>query len=100
MDLPSSIRVGVVNIKIRQRRMSNLCGLFHPIKSTIFLDPRMGKSLTRSTLCHEIIHAIAFSYGCDLTGEDAEETLADAWGTGFMQVMSDNPDLRRFLWPK
>ncbi len=43
---------------------------------TIYIDKTLSRRQLRETLCHEIVHAIMFSYQIDLTYEE-EEMVAE-----------------------
>lgn len=48
----------------------------------IYIDNTLQSALIRSTVIHELVHAVAFSYGIHLiANEETEESVADFFGT-------------------
>lgn len=51
-------------------------GVCDKVTQTIYIDKTLSKHKLKETLCHEIVHAVMFSYGVDLTYNE-EEMVAD-----------------------
>lgn len=48
----------------------------------IYIDKTLQPALMRSTVLHELVHAVTFTYGVHLVAnEETEESVADFFGT-------------------
>lgn len=66
-------------------------------KNEILIMESSGESRKKTTLMHEIMHALAHERGIDLSRADSEETFCDEIGRAFLQIVRDNPDLVEYI---
>lgn len=71
-------------------------GLCEYDKARITLLPGMDSHLDRSTLLHEVFHAILRQCG-RLYGNKVEEEYVDALSQGMVSVLDANPHLKEYL---
>lgn len=68
--------------------MTHAFGTCDKPTQTIYIDKTLPSRKIKEVLCHEIVHAVVFSYGIILTYQD-EEVLAEfitAFGNEIMQL--------------
>lgn len=56
--------------------LTHALGVCDKFTQTIYIDKTLMPSKLKETLCHEIVHAVMFSYGVDLTYQE-EEIVAE-----------------------
>lgn len=95
---PTSVTVGPYRYKVvvdDARIPPDLYGLCDKGKHTISLHPDQSAVRLRSTLVHELLHAL-----CDLTGVDddkAEERIVTVLAPALLEVLRKNPRLVDWL---
>ncbi len=95
---PKQLRVGPYTYKVAvdpDRLPVDLFGQCDKGKHVIALHPEQSSIRLRSTLLHEILHAL-----CDVTGVDddkAEEHIATVIAPALLAVLRDNPKLVSWL---
>jgi Zn-dependent peptidase ImmA (M78 family) len=95
---PASVMVGPYRYKVvvdDARIPPDLYGLCDKGKHTISLHPDQSAVRLRSTLVHELLHAL-----CDLTGVDddkAEERIVTVLAPALLEVLRKNPRLVDWL---
>ncbi len=99
MKMPSSVRVGPYDIKIRELDPSDAeknYGEFHSEKMEIRLRKEFSSpQQAADTLLHEILHAVWMIGG--LSHRDGEERLVASLATQICAVVRQNPDIVKFL---
>lgn len=55
---------------------SHALGVCDKVTRTIYIDKTLRPAKVKQVLCHEIVHAVVFSYGIILTYEE-EEVMAE-----------------------
>lgn len=96
--LPASVRVGAYDFAIvaaPTHDLGNALGDFVLGARRIRLQDDLAGALLADTLLHEITHAIWNVGG--LSGEAAEEQVAQVMGAYWAQVYRDNPKLIAWL---
>jgi hypothetical protein len=63
------------------------CGCCDNITKTIYISNNLDKTLTRKVLCHEITHAVMFSYKVKLTHKQ-EELVANLFSEYGDEILS------------
>lgn len=100
MKLPNKIKVGYLTFKIKY--MSKKDATIDKIYGDCDISNRIirvckgyGVDHTRSTLLHEIMHAIYFVN--HIEDKDKEEKVVSKLSVGFYQVIQDNPKLMNYF---
>lgn len=99
--LPDKIKVAGTDWTIECQGMDKLeryngtFGLTYNMRSLIIVVITGNKQADLDTLIHEIFHAIFFTYGIE--EDDNEERTVAALGTAWVQVLRDNPELRKYI---
>ena len=96
--IPSSIRIGAHDIKIRQAPKSLLKSAFGDYSAdtkVLRLDKRACGPLVVETLLHELCHGIYDNYG--LQEGDSEERVVSSLGVALTQIFRDNPWLLQWI---
>ena len=95
---PRKVVIGPYDYRIvidADRIPADLYGLCDKGKHVISLHPEQSATRLRSTLIHELLHAL-----CDLTGVDddkAEERIVTVLAPAMLAMMQDNPRLLELL---
>jgi len=99
-SLPTNIRVGIFDIKIKlQHNLTNMSddeGSYLESEQTILLDKTLmdlKNSYSLALIWHEICHAIFSQYS--LSGQ-IEETTVNSFSLGIVQVLRDNPEFQQW----
>jgi hypothetical protein len=97
---PRRIVIGPYEYRVvvdADRIPADLYGLCDKGKHVISLHPEQSPTRLRSTLVHELLHAL-----CDLTGVDddkAEERIVTVLAPAVLALLQDNPRLVNWLTP-
>ena len=108
MRLPSKIKIGsqIWEVSEQKRKHSidpDHYGFTNDKDLTIVLDQEMPVSIKRTTLLHEILHAIRFTYGGSYapprgtTYSEWEHYWIGLYEEPLLQTLRDNPDLVSYL---
>lgn len=96
---PSLLKIGhsVYTVEFRENLVDEdgvlLCGYCDDISQSIVIRAGLNEGRTVDTLLHEIIHAIANSYGWATVPQLSEEQVASFVAIGLSLVFSENPTL-------
>ena len=71
---------------------SEFWGRVHYKKETITLDPKLGKSVFKYVLLHELLHVVDFQRGLNL-----KESQIEALAFGLIDLLKDNRWIGPFL---
>ncbi len=106
--LPSSVRIGsqVWDVSEQKRKHSSDDGHYgftNPKDNTIVIDSDLPLSMKRTTLVHELLHAIKVTFGGSF--QPAKSTEFIEWEHYFIglyeepitMIIRDNPELMEFL---
>ena len=85
--------VGAFKYKIIESDKMSDNGTIDCEKLNIFIESSMNKQVKRQTLWHELMHAIMYEFG--LPQSEHDEKLIDNIAHGVMQILRDNPELRK-----
>ncbi len=100
MKPPSTIRVGVYDVKIEiNNNLKELERYGDFAENYGDYTIRVGKTskvATADTLLHEITHAIVRIYNIEIEDTD-EEKLVTSLGTAYAQVYRDSPELLAYI---
>lgn len=107
MRLPSRVMIGSqvweISEQKRKHAMENHYGLTNGKDNTIIIDAELSLSMKRTTLFHELLHAIRITFGGSLTPNkwvdffEAEHYWIGLYEEPVVAMMRDNPDLVAFL---
>lgn len=111
--VPKTIRIGqrIIAVEIKPTGEKGLAASYHFYKDKITLSPKLTESLMRSSLLHEVMHAITFIYGNQetyLLPQGKKEKYGDyyqriehhfigLYDENLTMVLRDNPDFTAFL---
>lgn len=96
--LPSAVQVGPLRYSVVRPDVGppgEECGKCIPMELEIRVTKSLPSDLARSTLLHEILHAISDGYGAHL-----KEKQVLALETGLGALFRDNPKLSRAFFPR
>lgn len=71
-------------------------GRIRPDLCIIEINRNLPQSVYNQTLMHEIVHAIEIAYCLNLDGKVNAERIVDCFGSGFANLIYDNPNLIKF----
>ncbi len=100
-NLPEKIKIAGTDWTIESKPMDSMekyhgtFGLTYSMQSKIIIVITGNNHADVDTLLHEIFHAIFFTYG--IQEDDDEERTVAALGTAWVQVLRDNPELRKYI---
>jgi len=98
-NMPQRVKIGAINWHVEQAshdlQLEELRGHTLPALRTMRVDETMPLSLQQETLLHEVLHALSVPLDNDqqLTEQQVRHTAAY-----LMQIFTDNPRLREFLF--
>ncbi len=105
--LPTYVTIDSVRVNIIVEPMSD-AGTFEHIDCTIRLNASSPPDVMKRTLIHEVGHAVIYIRNPylfesllkmdDRDHSTAEETVIDPTITSFVDVLHQNPDLRRYIF--
>lgn len=106
--LPTSIKIGsqVWEVSEQKRKYSadaSHFGVTNTKDNTIILDADISLSMKRTTLVHELLHAILVTFGGSFTPpkntdfSDLEHYFIGLYEEPLVMVLRDNPELVEFL---
>ena len=100
MKLPESIKVAAQKYDIVSEDESwywktGYRGVCNHDDGIIRIAEILDNQRKKTTLIHEIFHAIFYEY--NLQDGDKEERIVTTFATGWAQVLQDNPELRKAL---
>jgi len=84
------------NILFEKPKVEHAIGLTDVMKLTIWIEPDMAETIQKSTLVHELLHAIAFTAG--KSEKDGEEAWVSALAPLLFTMLRDNKELRDYLF--
>lgn len=99
--LPQSIQVSYQNIGITvgetkgEDKDEVLLGYYDPDNHRIHVKSKQKWEEESNTLLHELFHAIYHCYNLDKKSD--EEKIVRGFANGMMEVMSRNPQLRKYF---
>lgn len=74
-------------------------GLTRPTEHRIYVLGLMPEQSVRTTLLHEILHAIAWTYGFYPGGKDIEEAVVSLFAAPLLTILQENDKVRAYLMP-
>ena len=100
MTLPASVKVGawiyqIETWPIPEAEEVGKWGICSNAQRRIQISESCDRKQAAQTLLHEILHAIAFVWGCKR--DDSEERLVGAIGEALSAVWHDNPEVMRWI---
>lgn len=107
MKLPNRVKIGSqiweVSEQKRKHSMDNHYGITNIKDNSIVIDAELTESMKRTTLFHELLHAIRATFGGSLSPNKwADFTEAEHYWIGLYEepvvaMFRDNPDLVAYL---
>lgn len=107
MGLPKKVRIGSQIWEIsehkRKHAMENHYGVTNSKDNTIVIDAELSESMKRTTLFHELLHAIRVTFGGSLLPNkwadfhEAEHYWIGLYEEPVVAMLRDNPELVAFL---
>jgi hypothetical protein len=108
MRLPSSIKIGSQFWTVSEQKRKHSAdpdhyGFTNDKDLSIVIDAEMPDSLKRTTLLHEILHAIRFTFGGSFAGlkgasfTDLEHYFIGLYEEPLMTLLRENPELSDYL---
>jgi ribose 5-phosphate isomerase len=107
MKIPKSVKIGsqVWEISEQKRKHSSDShyGFTSTKDNTIIVDADMADSMKRTTLFHELLHAIGITFGGSFTPsskisfEEMEHFWIGRFEEPVVAMLRDNPELVKFL---
>lgn len=96
---PSVIKIGPITWKVKYGKTGNdAVGLTHTHKNEIIIFHKLNEEQKKVTLLHEILHAIAYTYGFYPDKKNLEESIVSIFTVPLLMVFSENPKLKRYLF--
>lgn len=102
---PTEIKIGLSPWKIFYESEEYLggeaeqVGLTRPAEHCIYVYGLMPEQSVRTTLLHEILHAIAWTYGFHPGGKDIEEAVVSLFAAPLLTILQENDTVRAYLLP-
>lgn len=107
MKLPSKVKIGSqiweVSEQKRKHAMDNHYGVTNGKDNSIVIDAELSDSMKRTTLFHELMHAIRVTFGGSLSPSkwadfyEAEHYWIGLYEEPVVAMLRDNPDLLAYL---
>jgi len=90
IPIPKQIRVLSQNIDVKLGDLSSAdtVAAWDGVEGQIVIHKHLGKFVAVNALIHELIHALEFLLGLELTEQDI-----DSLATGIISIIVDNPEL-------
>jgi hypothetical protein len=100
MKIPDKVKIGCYTIKIIpmlgfEGFAHGVLGHFSEAEMCIRISKDVPKEVLANTLLHEVFHACYSVAG--LREEDDEERIVTCMANTYLQVMTDNPSLDKFI---
>lgn len=95
MTLPKVLRIVGKNYSVVRMELKDDCGECMDTTQTIKVAEGLAHDLERDTLLHEAIHAIDYCMQLNMS-----EKQVNGMGTALYALLSDNPDLIKYITAK
>lgn len=100
VQLPPFIRVGYQDFVVTRSKDATHTDRAHGYTrkddAHIHINIHSNKVNNANTLLHEVLHAVVYTQGMDLS-DDMEETVVNALSNGLTQVIRDNPQFIHYI---
>lgn len=97
---PPKVRVAGKDYRVEVLPRSDMddgaLGTFDRVACVIALAAEQAPAEKAESLLHELLHAVASNHKLGL-GDEAEETVVNAFSRGLFAILRDNPKLVKYL---
>lgn len=102
LKIPTTVKIGYSTFKIEPQNSNwkdknKAVGMCRVEKSLIEYCSEQSQTEIVNTILHEILHAVIYVFDIEFDTNKKEECLVTKMANGLHTLLSDNPDLMRWL---